>query len=123
MNTKTKAKEDNTSATAVSAAVIKLGLDVHARQITVCRQLDDSTPQAAATIAGRMPALEKIDAQKSFFSQRPWCGLRITIRTRQPNVPPLDQLSVGNPASVAHIQGAAFATNRISRATRSGYVV
>jgi transposase len=45
MNTKTKAKEDNTSATAVSAAVIKLGLDVHARQITVCRQLDDSTPQ------------------------------------------------------------------------------
>lgn len=35
-----------------------------------------ATPyQKAATIAGRMPALERIGAQKSFSSQGPWCGL------------------------------------------------
>jgi hypothetical protein len=67
-------------------------------------------------------ASSEINTRKSFSSQRPWCGLRITIRTRQPNVPPLDQLSVGNPARAIHIQGITFATNRMSRATRSGYV-
>ena len=29
----------------VKGTVVKLGLDVHARQITVCRQLGDCTPQ------------------------------------------------------------------------------
>src|SRR5687768_14985486 len=29
----------------VQGTVVKLGLDVHARQITVCRQIGDRTPQ------------------------------------------------------------------------------
>jgi hypothetical protein len=31
----------------IKGTVVKLGLDVHARQITVCRQIGDCTPQPA----------------------------------------------------------------------------
>lgn len=69
-----------------------------------------------------MPALENIDAQKSFSSQRPWCGLRFTIRTRQRKVPPLHPVSLANLNPFARIQGAKFITKQVSRATQSGYV-
>jgi hypothetical protein len=36
--------------------VIKLGLDLHARQVTECRQLDGSTPKPVGTEMGSMEA-------------------------------------------------------------------
>jgi transposase InsO family protein len=45
MKTNTNVTQSKCHTTTAKAEVIKLGLDVHARQITVCRQLDDSTPQ------------------------------------------------------------------------------
>jgi hypothetical protein len=51
-----------------------------------------------------------------------WCGLRLTIRTRQPNGPPLDQLSFGNLTSPAEDIYARFIENRVSRVTLSGCV-
>jgi hypothetical protein len=33
--------------------VIKLGLDLHARQVTECRQLDGSTPKPAGPFQGQ----------------------------------------------------------------------
>ena len=78
-----------------------------------------------------MPTPEKINAQKSFSSQRPWCGLRLTIRTRQPNVfsrrqgygrqAPLHLLPFANPNPSARIQGAEFITKQVSSATQSDY--
>ena len=65
----------------------------------------------------------KKDAQKSFSSQRSWCGMRLTIRTRQPNVPPLDQLFLGNLTPSTWDCHAKIVENRVSRATRSGYVI
>jgi transposase len=41
------AKKEKTAAGGRAAAAVKLGLDVHAAQITVCRQLDGSLPQPA----------------------------------------------------------------------------
>src|SRR5437764_11528509 len=34
-------------------AIIKLGLDLHARQVTECRQLDGSTPKPARAVGPR----------------------------------------------------------------------
>lgn len=45
---KTNASENNWERALVQAGVIiKLGMDVHARQITVVRQMGDRTPQPA----------------------------------------------------------------------------
>jgi len=48
---KTKQRNDNTVATAAKVEVIKLGQDVHAKQVTVAVQLDGATPQPAQKIA------------------------------------------------------------------------
>jgi hypothetical protein len=40
-------QEANDGAAKAKPQVIKLGLDLHARQVTECRQLDASTPKPA----------------------------------------------------------------------------
>jgi hypothetical protein len=45
MNTTNEQKESNTTATAPAKTICKLGLDAHARSITVARQLDGANPQ------------------------------------------------------------------------------
>ena len=47
--------------------VIKLGLDLHARQVTECRQLDDSTPKPAREVG----ALEVAGSGRSLGEGRP----------------------------------------------------
>jgi hypothetical protein len=45
MKTRYTGNETQERALVEAGVIIKLGLDVHARQITVCRQLGDRTPQ------------------------------------------------------------------------------
>ena len=47
MKTQYNGNETQERALVEAGVIIKLGLDVHARQITVCRQIGDRTPQPA----------------------------------------------------------------------------
>ncbi len=56
--------------------VIKLGLDLHARQVTECRQLDGSTPKPA----------QKWDPWKLLNQVEEWfkAGIKVTVSAAQP---------------------------------------
>jgi hypothetical protein len=50
-------------------------------------------------------ALQKVKNTKPSFSAQRLSGLRLTIRTLQLKLPPLEELSAGNQSSRARIQG------------------
>jgi len=59
--------------------------------------------------------LENLIGTEASFSAQRLSGLRFTIRTPQPNGPPLNGLSVRNRSSQAHIQGSLMYPERHER--------